>query len=150
MWKNPIFHILIFKWYLNGLFFEKKPKNTLKIPIWNIDQVKFDFLDDFLNFFPRFFGSYYLKNESDEGYSTLAYLVEKKSGYLTMALVLNFNDRFFQKKILKFTSDLRHWSEKFLIFSQKLFTLGLKMSKKARMEASILQDGGIYEGIRSF
>ena len=150
MWKNPIFHILIFKWYLNGLFFEKKPKNTLKIPIWNIDQVKFDFLDDFLNFFSSIFWVLLSQKRVRWGVLDPSLSCREKSGYLTMALVLNFNDRFFQKKILKFTSDLRHWSEKFLIFSQKLFTLGLKMSKKARMEASILQDGGIYEGIRSF
>jgi len=67
MWKGPNFPILIFKGYLNGLAFEKKPKNTKFILIWNIDQVKFDFLDDFFEFFPLFFGSLFLKNESDEG-----------------------------------------------------------------------------------
>lgn len=85
MRKNPIFPDLIFKVSLNGLVLKKKPKNTFWNTDLTIDQVKFDFLDDFFNFFLRFFGSHFLKNESDEGYSKPAYLVEKKSGYPIVA-----------------------------------------------------------------
>ena len=108
MRKKSISLILIFKGYLSGLFFEKKPKNTNGILIWNIDQVKFDFLDDFWIFFSLFFSSHFLKNEPDEGYLQPVILVEKKSGYSILEFILNFNDRFFQKKNIKLNTDLKH------------------------------------------
>ena len=43
-----------------------------------------------------------------------------------MAFVLNFNDRFFQKKNIKVTTDLEHWSEIILIFFSNSH---VKMSK---------------------
>lgn len=127
MAKNPISSILIFNGYLNALLLEKKSKKWKWIPIWNIDQVKFDFLDDFFQFFGSFLQVPFLKNEPDEGYSKDSHLAEKKSGYLILWSILNFNEALFQKKIIKVTTDLEYRSEIFLIFLKLTHVKHMKM-----------------------
>ena len=119
--KIPTLRFWFLKSPLTGYFWRKSKKTEIKHWSGTLIRLNLIFLDDFFKnfkFFSQFFGSLFLKNESDEGYSKSVHPVEKKSGYPIVSFVLNFNDRFFQKKNIKVTTDLEHWSEIFLIFFQ--------------------------------